>query len=307
MGLFYSGNQIAMILLMLLPINIYNMYLKKNIKSTLLIIMQVFSMIIVGTKISSIGSVLTLLVTFFIYLFFLLIKKEKFSKKYLYLLIISIITGITLLTISPFAHTLKNTINKVNFNYASTKEEIDETYKTLDSNPTDAEFINLLKEKDYVFKIDKTFYELYPIEKDIAFWRQISKRDRAINNDYRRLKMDIIKRVKERNNNDKLDSLLGLGYTINYIDIERDYVYQYYLFGIFGLLILVLPYIILFGLNVLRTLKRQNFKYTNIILLMSGIFGLASGYFSGHLFGWTTPMIILSFVICFERIMVNNE
>lgn len=306
MGLFYSGNQIAMILFMLLPINIYNMYLKKNIKSLLLIIIQVFAMIIVGTKISSIGSILTLLATLFAYLFFLLIKKEKYCKKYLYLLIISIAVSTGLFTISPFSKTLKNSINDVDFNYGSNKGEIKKTYDTLNSNLSDEEFIKLLKEKDYIFKIDKVFYELYPAENDLSFWREISKRDRSINNDYRRLKMDIIKRVEERNNN-KYDSLFGLGYTINFMDIERDYVYQYYLFGLFGLLILVVPYIFFFASNALKSLKPKNFKYPNIILLMSSFFGLISGYFSGHLFGWTTPMLILTFAICFERIMINNE
>lgn len=306
MGLFYSGNQIAIILLMLLPINIYNMYLKKNIKSLLLVIIQAVSMIIVGTKISALGSILTIVASFFAYIFFVIIKKEKLNKKYLYLSIVSIIISTTICILSPFARVLDNKINKVDFNQSSNKEEINETYKTLNDNVNDDEFIKIMKEKNYVFKISEIFYEIYPIENDIDFWRAISKRDRSINNDYRKLKTDIIKRIKERNNN-KLDSLFGFGYTINFMDIERDYVYQYYLFGVFGLLIFVAPYIFFFVSNSITTLKPKKFNYCNIIILMSSFFGLVSGYLTGHLFGWTSPMLILTMVTCLGRIMIKND
>ena len=46
------------------------------------------------------------------------------------------------------------------------------------------------------------------------------------------MKIDILNRVQERND-DKLDKYLGLGYTLNFMDIERDYVYQYYFINLF--------------------------------------------------------------------------
>lgn len=303
MGLFPSANQISIILVMLLPINIYNLYTNKKIKDLLLVILQITSMIIVGTKVASIGSLLVVFGSLIIYLFFVFLFKEKFDKKYLLMYLFIAIFSATWFYISPFRHMLSSGVSfssGVSDKGEKTTEDEKLIYQKLNSDLSDDEFEKLLSDNNGTFKIATVFYELYPIKNDRDFWYNMAKRDKKLNNDYRILKADIIERIEKRNDN-KFDSLLGLGYTIDFMDIERDYVYQYYLFGIFGFLLLVGPYIALFMYNFANAFNKYNFRYEYCLCLISSFFGLVLCYFSGHLFGWTSPMLILGLTLCIER------
>ena len=303
MGLFPSANQISIILVMLLPINIYNLYTNKKIKDLLLVILQITSMIIVGTKVASIGSLLVVFGSLIIYLFFVFLFKEKFDKKYLLMYLFIAIFSATWFYISPFRHMLSSGVSfssGVSDKGEKTTEDEKLIYQKLNSDLSDDEFEKLLSDNNGTFKIATVFYELYPIKNDRDFWYNMAKRDKKLNNDYRILKVDIIERIEKRNDN-KFDSLLGLGYTIDFMDIERDYVYQYYLFGIFGFLLLVGPYIALFMYNFANAFNKYNFRYEYCLCLISSFFGLVLCYFSGHLFGWTSPMLILGLTLCIKR------
>ena len=300
-GLFYSTNQISLVLFMLLPLNIYNMYLNPKIKSLLLVVLQGISMIIVGTKVAALGSILVLLSTILMYIFFVVIKNEKYNLKYILMHIgVIIIIGI-ILWISPFRHyyTDKNNINKNDIS----SEQIEEAKEILNSDLTKEEKIVFLTQNTETFKISSKFFKIYPLENDLDFWINIANRDRKINNDYRILKNDILRRVMQRNNNN-LDKYFGMGYTIGTIDMERDYVYQYYLLGGIGVALLIGIYIVLYSCNVLKLFKKTYFNYNYAICLVSPLIGLLACYFSGHLFGWVSPMIILTMCISLGR--VNN-
>ena len=304
-GLFPSANQISIILVMLLPINLYNMYLKNNKTNAFLVLLQIFSMIIVGTKTAALGSLIIAISCLLMYLFFSIINK-KIDKKYFLNYLFIIIISIFLIAISPFNQMVKekklfstNIPNNQNEKY----KEVYDNLKLLKSNEEKNKYI---VKYSGVFKIDKIFFEMYPIEKDTDFWFKIANRNSNLNNNYRVMKMDIIDRIKERNNN-KYDKYLGLGYTLNFMDIERDYVYQYYLFGYLGFIILVGVYIYIYILNLKEVLKKKNFTYSKCLVLVSGFFGLILCYFSGHLFGWVSPMLILAFVLSIERRIIYES
>lgn len=305
-GLFPSANQISIILVMLLPVNIYNLYNDKKIKNLLLVILQVFSMIIVGTKVAAIGSIIILVGSILLYLFFIFIHNEKFNIKYFAMCMFILIFSTITFYISPFRHMLFSNISFSsgisNESETQGNEENDEKfiYKSLDDDLSDEEFKTLLEKNNGTFKIASIFYRMYPIENDRIFWYTIAKRDKKLNNDYRILKINIIDRIEEKNNN-RFDPILGLGYTINFMDIERDYVYQYYLFGIAGILLFIMPYLGLYIYNFNYAFNKYNFRYEYCLCLISSLFGLILCYFSGHLFGWTSPMLILSLTLCIEN------
>jgi len=299
-GLFNSANQISIILFMLLPLNIYNFYTKKRLSSLFLVLIQTISMIIVGTKVAAIGSILVVVATLLMYLFFVIIKKEKKNNTYLlYHIIILIITTVVIL-ISPFTQVMLEKHDS-----SEPQERIDYAYSKLEEDLTDEEFVTLLKEYNGVFKIGSVFYKLYPIEKDIDFWKMVAKRDNRLNVDYRVIKNDIIKRVIERNNNVG-DKLFGIGYTSNFVDIETDYLYQNYLFGIMGLIILVGVYVFIYAKNILDFFKGNNFNYRGGLKILTSFLGLAGCAFSGHLFGWVSPMIILATTLVIGRLSNND-
>lgn len=300
-GWFNSANQISIILFMLLPLNLYNLYNNKKVKNLILVLMQTISMIIIGTKVAALGSILVLIITLLIYLFFIAIKKEKINKKYLSLHIISIFVTFTIIMISPFYQVMKSSITIENNFVNEPSIKIKYAYKKLDENITDKELTRLIKEYNGVFKISSMFYKIYPIENDIEFWKTIAKRDNKLNNDYRIIKNDIIKRVIERNNNKK-DKLFGIGYSINFPDIETDYIYQYYLFGIIGSVLFIGVYIYFYIQNINKLFKGKYFKYEYCLRILSSLLGLVGCYFSGHLFGWTSPMIVLATSLCIGRV-----
>lgn len=287
-GLFYSTNQISLVLVLLLCLNIYNLFLAPNIKNLLLIVIQIFSMIILGTKTAALGGLILLIGTLIVYFIFNLIKKEKINFAYLSIHIIAIIITIVILIISPFTkyYQTKNNLNNL------PSKELTEARNKLDNNGY-SEQIKILQENAQLFKISTQFYEMYPLENDLDFWVDMAKNDRTLNNDYRVLKHNIMKRVMVLNNN-SLDKYFGFGNTINTIDMERDYVYQYYLFGIIGVIVLIGIYISLYLYNAFQIFKKENFNYQFWLKLVGPLAVFVICYFSGHLFGWVSPMIVLA-------------
>ena len=86
--------------------------------------------------------------------------------------------------------------------------------------------------------------------------------------------------------------------------IERDFVQQYYSYGVFGVVLIMAPWLVLLayvGIKLLLGYKKNKWTYLNIILLMSCGLGFVSSYVSGHVFDeLTTSMFIalcLSFLI----------
>ena len=111
------------------------------------------------------------------------------------------------------------------------------------------------------------------------------------------MKVKIIARIKERNNN-KYDSYLGMGYTINFMDLERDYVYQYYLFGLLGIILILPQLFVCFktGINCLKNIRQIPLLSTALVA-MGPALGFVVAYYSGHVFGWISPSYILVLTI----------
>jgi len=295
-GWFDSANEISAILMMLMPLNIYLLY-KENKKFNLFLYsIQFLGMIILGTRVSSLGAILITIIAIIINLFSKFIKKDKLN--YSLIILGLICTGYFF--ISPVGTYLLD-YSVPNYNI---KDEHNEQLNTITNNK---ELSNYISNNLYTFRIDEAFVKLYPIDNDISFWKEIALRDRNLNNDSRVMKTTIIKRIKERNNN-KYDSLLGMGYTINFMDLERDYIYQYYLFGIFGL-ILILPQLLLFvkiGIYYLKNIKHIDLIKT-LLIAMSSCLGFSVAYFSGHVFGWISPSYILILTLAILTYIYNKE
>ena len=149
----------------------------------------------------------------------------------------------------------------------------------------------------YEFRISEDLIKLYPVKNDPTFWKNIALGNRNLNNDSRVMKTEIIKRIKERNNN-KYDNYLGMGYTINFMDLERDYVYQYYLFGLLGIILILPQLFVCFktGINCLKNI-RQIPLLSTVLVAMGPALGFVVAYYSGHVFGWISPSYILVLTI----------
>lgn len=284
-GWFDSANEISAVLIMLLPLNIYLFYKEKRKTNIFIYVIQFLAMIILGTRISAIGAIIVSFISIGINIFYKFKKQMEIN----YRMIICAVICTCYFFISPIGFYMLGE-EKTNFN------SHDEYSEYLRQQKLDYDSIKYIKNHLYQFRINEEFDKLYPVENDINFWYKIALRDRNLNNDSRIMKISIIKRVQERNNN-RSDMLLGFGYTTYFMDLERDYVFQYYIFGVLGI-ILIIPQLILLIRSVFSYCKNiLHLTYEYLFVIMSPILGLATAYFSGHVFGWVSPTYILILAI----------
>ncbi|MBO5004866.1 MAG: O-antigen ligase family protein [Clostridia bacterium] len=292
-GFFHSTNQISALLFSLAPIIIKEVIKNNKIRYYILLIIQLISMIMVGTKTASIGVILVLIAMIFVtlVLYFLKLERNINIKICIPIMLLITIGAYSLYMTSPSK--LKYTLEK------SEKEIIREDANITVKEANQEEKVNSLE--DYIklyaynYYIQDWFLELYPVHNDEDFWNTIISRDKKLNIDNRNFKIDMIDRIIERNNNN-MDSILGIGYTSNVPYTERDYVYQYYIFGIAGVFLLVGVYIgilVYCAYKILRNYK-EKLNLENCSIGISLCCMLAAGYLSGHVWGMLINMYFMS-------------
>ena len=301
-GWFDSANEISAITFMLLPINICLLFKEKKNSNLALYLAQSIAMILLGTRTSAMGTALVSITIMFVYLLTTILKKNKFSKKTFVMYSITMVLCIGFLAISPFA------LNKYNDKKVDYTIKDEKAYSSIKKNVDADSFAKLFKKYKKEYLIKDIFLKMYPLENDMEFWNRMASRNKALNNDSRRLKSDILDRIQFRNNNEG-DKWLGLGHTLNFMDLERDYVYQYYLYGIIGLILFIAPYFAILLRNVILVLIRIKEKFTLevIISFMPVVLGLIIAYYSGHVFGWVSPMMYLVMLLILNTNIVEEK
>ena len=293
-GYFHLANQITAIIILYMPLLINDLKKNFNIMNIILLILLLVSSIMLGGRISVIVPLVVLVISFVIYLYLLLFKKEKFNIKFVSLMIIFMGLYSLLLSISPIFRKERyydELIDK--YNVSESSEIVKEENKSQVINKgTDDNEINF---DDYIININfPTKY--YPYENDKEFWDEFLKEDNDKLVDSRYVEKSIIKRVVKLNDN-KLDIYFGIGYDriINIQNIEQDYIMQYYSLGIIGCILIIGLYIVLYLYLLLKVFINMegNFNYQNIMLLMGIGLVLVAAYFSGNLFNSISVIIPL--------------
>lgn len=302
-GWFDSANEISVILFALLPINIFLLLKEKKKHNLVLFISQLFAMLLLGTRTSSIGCILITFVCLILYLFFITVKKNKFDLAFFTKLTIVFCLTFVAFIYAPFRQ-FKREVEPSRLEI-SNEEKLS---KLLNTYQTDEERAKAISDNLYEFGINPLIEEVYPIEKDLEFWLKIAKRDLVLNNDNRIMKRDVIGRIKMRNHNFG-DDMVGMGFTLNFMDVEQDYIYQYYLFGFFGLLLLIGIYFLSYikSLGLFFKDFKNKFRFEYVILFMPSLLELIVAYFTGHTFGMVTPMFVLSLTLGFMRIYMVGD
>ncbi|MBR2634488.1 MAG: O-antigen ligase family protein [Clostridia bacterium] len=289
-GLFSSANDVAAVLFGLTPFAAYSCLKNKKPLDYILLLLVGLSSIMVGTKIGAYGFFLALGATLLFAALGALMKKEKNSLSSLLISAVIFIVLVPLLLMSP-GKRLQDLRNRQAQGSRPT-DSIDE----VEDLPTeeDADFseeeTRLLEE--YVTEhhwdhfINPWFLELYPVSEDPEFWTEIITRPNHLNSDSRAFKIHMIRRIVARNENPS-DALFGIGFTSGIPYAEKDYVNQYYLFGLVGILVLFWPFAALFALSckevLLRLFRRKNFLLPFVPALSLFAF-FVTAYFAGHVF-----------------------
>ena len=296
---FVYANQVALTLIILLIIFSY-IFIKDNIKAIIYIFLISISMLMLGTRVSSLGGPLVFIFILISYIFFVIIKKEKFNKKSL-LLIFIIIMWIAILPISPYQN------RNIELNYYQNNEESNLNESNIDDNNinnnlTKQEYIELNANPNL---IPNFFYKVYySYEYDPDFWINFINNNEESKINYRYMEKSIIKRIIKINNN-KYDILFGISNTRvqNVVNLEQDFLVQYYAFGIIGMIILLIVYPIILLYTLFKLFKEFNFNnFINILLIVIFIF---CSYLTGNILNSMSMIIVFSvlssYVLCLKE------
>ena len=306
-GYFVSANQIGALLVFLLPMTIY--YTVRESKWYLYIIMllQVVSMVLVGTRVANYGWILVFTAMIVMYTVLYFTKSYKLKLQNIIGLCIVLIVAVVLYTHSP-SHT-RSFASEYEGMYDEEMVEIDqaqylsvEEFRKILADETkfkkytkglEGDLVTSAKSKyisemyKYHYITNKYILEIYPYQDDLDFWLEIFNMPIAIKGDNRGRQVAIIKRIKHNNDNLLLDTLFGMGATpLNsrgYM-IENDLISHYYNLGIIGIILFISPFL----LGIVYSLYRCRKHLFDIINMEFAVYVLAivmtyfTGYFAGH-------------------------
>ena len=267
-GYFKYANQITAILICVLPI-LYYFVIEGKLKIFYLI-MTMLTLLLLGTRISNIGGILVLVVLVCLSLFFKLFKKQRLEKGIIFKCLLIILVYMMFLPFSPTAS--RSQIYNLIGNNERKLYALEENNKSFDEiNSIDNTIINQKKEfieKNYLeYKINPNFIlNSYPYQYDVEFWYNIMQLEESKRIDYRFLETEMVRRVVEINDN-KLDILFGITNTRvkNIFNIERDFILQYYSYGIVGSILILGIYFIILTKKIIKV--KKNCSFFNIISL----------------------------------------
>lgn len=284
-GFFMYANQIACLLVVLIPLTAYFFFEDKLNILYMAIIM--LAALMLGTRVSNLGSIMVFIASILAYMFFGILKKEKLQWKKLGLCGIIVIIYASILPFSP-------TFSRYEvYDYLMPKSIKGLVASTTDTYISDIEYIkNHYEEK----LINENFIlNSYPYEYDPEFWLGILNEPINKRADYRYLEISMVKRVVEINDN-KNDIWLGItnDRIQNIFNIERDYVLQYYAFGIIGCILFLGIYIILWILSIVKLIKKFNYFKTSIVASITLLLLIA--YLTGNIFSQIAIFIPLLFL-----------
>ena len=284
-GFFMYANQIACLLVVLIPLVIY-FFFKKEI-NIIYIIMLMLTCLMLGTRVSNLGSIMVFIVLILAYMFFSILKKEKLQWKKL---VLCGLIAIAYAIILPFSPTFSR--YEV-YDYLMPKSIKGLVASTEETYISDIEYI----EDHYEEKLINENFILnsYPYKYDPDFWLGILNEPINKRADYRYLEISMVKRVVEINNNKK-DVWLGItnDRIQNIFNIERDYILQYYAFGIIGCALFLGIYLIFWILSIVKLIKNFNYFQASIVASITLILLIA--YLTGNIFNQIAIFIPLLFL-----------
>lgn len=322
---FEEGNTIGILMLMVLPCLYYFFYKEKDkakkILIGLLIIIHSLAMIILSTRLATYCTVLIPVAMLFVYVFLLMLKKEKIQK--LYIIFLILVTAMSAFVI-PYGPAYQNQLIDAD-DYVFIKG--DENHRTEGKDLLkDADKFEKWSEswrdfyvymfEDYQFLMNVTppvyYTTWYSYEYDPQFWvdlifdYELEERvnGRQIETIFTKYKWDELSTVQK---------MTGFGYGTfmrGGILIERDFVQQYYSYGPIGVVLLMGAWIVLLaycGIKLLFGYKQGKWTYLNFILLMSLCLGYLSSYVSGHTFDELTSSLFISLCLGFLIKKVRND
>ena len=288
-GWFNSANQISALFAILLPVCIYSIFDKFSFKRIATLCLCILAMLMIGTRVSTIGWIPIYIVMLLIYLFCsLILKQVEFKwKNFIGSIIIGCFFGV-LYIFSP----LVNSADSVD--QAALDAYLDEKEIDLE-NMTVEEYLPFLA-------INEEFYtKLYPYHEHEEFWYYVAKEVPYYKRGGNRNAQTLITEDINSNFKTKLSPLFGLGYSRfenAKIYMEKDFLVHYYTIGIIGIILFLSPYIIILVYKLYQILfvDRKLFNFYNIMLLAILTLPIGISFMSGHVVDELIVSLYIGFI-----------
>lgn len=240
-GLFEYGNQISAILIMFLPFSIYLFSKKHTALNFITLIVDIFALALLCTRVSVIGVFIVFIYTAFAYSFVYIVSKKRFNIKRVLPICLVLLVYSSLLPINPMFNrinerqTVIDTFKEEEKN--QTSQDLDDSHESITPSQEESD-----SDTNYIYKLnyinehylekelhEQFFIENYPYQYDTDFWYDFLQKDISLTTNYRYVELCMVKRVVEINNN-KMDKWFGITNTRlqNIFNIEKDFVVQYY-------------------------------------------------------------------------------
>lgn len=292
-GLFAYTNQEVAILLLLLVLSIYEFIYNKR-KNIILVIIVSLSLIMLGSRISTYGGLAVLMFVPILYVVYSLFCKKKIDKS-IALIVPIIIFWVAILPISPNNFRVQEIENATRVKESNMAEKVSEDDIQLEQQQR-LDFIDNNINKNL---IGEQFYrEFYPCQYDTEFWLSIIEKQKTERLDYRKVEIMIVARVWEVDNRNS-NLLLGISNSRiqSMMNIERDFVLQFFAFGIIGVFITLFFYIFEFVNITISTFK--NFNFINLTIALCFCLFIISAFMSGNILNFLATIIPSAFVVSF--------
>ncbi len=288
-GWFNSANQISALFSMLLPIVMYSVFEKLKIKRVLTLCMCLLAMLMIGTRVSTIGWIPIYIVMTIIYIFnSCILKQNKFEiKKITCIIIVGLCYGV-LFTYSPLVNSPES-VDQVALDAYLAEKQIDL------ENMTVEEYLPFLA-------INEEFYdELYPYEEHKDFWYYVTKEVPYYKRGGNRNAQTLITADINANFKTAISPLFGLSYSRfenAKIYMEKDFFVHYYTIGILGILLFLGPYVFIVLCKLFKIVfkDRKLFNFYNITLLASLTLALGVSLVSGHVVDELIVSLYMGFI-----------
>ena len=319
---FEEGNTISIILVMLLPL-MYYFFLRekdkrKRVVIGLLIVVDSLAMLIIGTRIASYCAALIPACVIVVYLFVWLIKSENIKKGYIvFCVVLTIINA----GIIPYCPAYQNQqYDASDYSTLKLDDSIRQGYRrgieegAEGMEPFGPEWIDyycyMFLQYKFLIGVTPPDYYLYYYDYrvDPKFWVDLIF-DYELEERINSRQLETIFYKYKWNYLTPAQKLTGFTYSLfmwGGINIEKDFIQQFYSFGYLGFPLIMGPWIVLFLYIVykfIRGFNNKKWNYYNIILLMSVALGTVCSLFAGHVFDQLSSNVVIA--LCCAYLLKN--
>ena len=306
-GFFMYANQTSAVLLFLLSFNLFFYIRNKSRAHFLAITLSLIAMIMLGTRVSTLGFAAALV--FFI-ISTLIINGRELSKRVLAPLCLLIVAWLVILPFSPMLmrHRTNLSIDETDQHKQRDVEQALKKLHDVESQSNKEEMIKFVEDNYKTMSIDPaTINDLYSYKDDPEFWLDIFKRELSCRKDNRCIQIAIAQRLQGAHDNRNNASpslshvatfLFGNGYTRSdsLFPIERDFMSHFYNLGFTGFLLFILPllFVLLTFMFAVFLSKTKKQKLESLTYFFSVIMLYLAAFAGGNVLDSVFVMIIAS-------------